>query len=57
MGEQNTPEKLYAALQHQFGRQIGSLMEDVDVDLQTAKTKFNDWFSAHMDAMIKSWLD
>ena len=57
IGAHQTPEKLYAALQHQFGRQIGSLMEDVDVDLHTAKTKFSDWFSAQMDAMIKSWLD
>jgi hypothetical protein len=57
IGAHQTPEKLYAALHYQFGRQIGSMMEDVDVDLQMAKTKFNEWFGTHMDAMIKSWLD
>jgi hypothetical protein len=57
IGEPQTPEKLYAALHYQFGRQIGFMMEDIDVDLPTAKAKFNDWFDAHMDAMIKTWLD
>lgn len=57
IGAQNISEKVYAALHYQFGRQIGFMIEDVDVDLQTAKIKFNDWFAAHMDAMIKTWLD
>jgi len=57
IGAHQTPEKIYAGLQYQFGRQIGSMMEDVDVDLQTAQTKFNDWFAAQMDAMIKTWLE
>ena len=57
IGAHQTPEKLYAALHYQFGRQIGFMMDDVDVDLPTAKLKFRDWFSTQMDAMIKSWLD
>ena len=57
IGAHQTPEKIYAGLQYQFGREIGSMMEDVDVDLQAAKTKFYDWFAAQMDAVIKAWLD
>jgi Fic family protein len=57
IGAHQTPEKLYAALHYQFGRQIGSMMEDVDVDPHTAKLRFRDWFGTHMDAMIESWLD
>jgi hypothetical protein len=57
IGAHQAPEKIYAALHYQFGRQIGFMMEDVDIDLQTAKLRFRDWFSTHMDAMIKAWLD
>ena len=57
IGMHQTPEKLYAALHYQFGRHIGSMIEDVDVDLHTAPLRFRDWFDTHMDAMIKSWLD
>jgi hypothetical protein len=57
LGTQITPEKVYAALHYQFGRQIGSIMEDVDVDLHSVQLMFRDWFDANMDGMIQSWLD
>jgi Fic family protein len=57
IGAHQTPEKLYAALHYQFGRQIGSIMEDVDVDLQSAQLRFREWFVTQMDAMVKTWLD
>lgn len=57
IGAHQTPEKIYAALHYQFGRQIAFIAEDVNVDLQTAKLRFSEWFATHMDAMIKTWLD
>ena len=57
IGVAHIPEKIYAALHYQFGRQISFMEEDVNGDLRVSNQRFREWFADQMDAMIKYWLD
>ena len=57
IGENHAPDRVYAGLYYQFGRQIAVLTEDVNCDLQIANGRFEAWFSKLMDGIYKDWLN
>lgn len=57
LGAGQIPEKLYAALHYQFGRQIAFLMVDVDDELVQAEASFKTWFAEQINALAQAWLN